>query len=133
MDKTVSKKIASYPDPIKKKLLYLRELILDVAKNTEGVGSIEETLKWDQLSYLTSETKSGTTIRIDWRPQKPDEYALYVNCKTNLIDQYTTLFPKEFSYEGNRAIVFNINEKIPEDALRICIQIALRYHLDKKG
>ncbi len=132
MDKTVNKKIESYPDPIKKKLLYLRALILDVAKNTDGVGLIEETLKWDQLSYLTSETKSGTTIRIDWRPKCPDEYALYVNCKTNLIDQYTTLFPEEFSYEGNRAVVFNINKKIPENALRTCIQIALRYHLDKK-
>jgi hypothetical protein len=54
---------SSYPKPIKTRLLALRRLILDTARNTKGVGALEETLKWGQPSYLTPETKSGSTIR----------------------------------------------------------------------
>jgi len=38
---------------------YLRKLIFDVAARTEGVGSLEETLKWGQPAYLTLETKQA--------------------------------------------------------------------------
>src|SRR5580698_10679593 len=55
----------AYPQPAKAKLLALRRLILATAKVTPGVGRIEEALKWGQLSYLTTETKSGSTVRID--------------------------------------------------------------------
>jgi hypothetical protein len=55
----------AYPAPIRSKLLALRRLIFDTAKATRGVGALEETLKWGQPSYLTTETKSGSTIRID--------------------------------------------------------------------
>jgi hypothetical protein len=55
----------AYPKPIKAKLLALRQLIFDTAKTTKGVGALEETLKWGQPSYLTTKTKSGSTIRID--------------------------------------------------------------------
>ncbi len=55
----------TYPKPVQSKLLALRKLILDTAKATRGVGAIEEALKWGQPSYLTSESKSGSTIRID--------------------------------------------------------------------
>jgi hypothetical protein len=54
-----------YPKPVRARLLALRKLILDTAKTTKGVGAIEETLKWGQPSYLTSESKSGSTVRID--------------------------------------------------------------------
>jgi hypothetical protein len=55
----------AYSKPVKAKLLALRRLIFDTAKATKGVGALEETLKWGQPSYLTPETKSGSTIRID--------------------------------------------------------------------
>jgi len=47
---------------VQKKLMQLRKLIFDVASATEGVGELEETLKWGQPSYLTSQSKSGSTI-----------------------------------------------------------------------
>ena len=77
--------------------------------NSEGVGELEETLKWGEPSYLTTESKSGTTIRIDWKPKHPNQYAMYVNCKTTLVDTYRSLFP-ELTYEKNRAIIFGIND-----------------------
>ena len=39
---------ASYPPKMRKHLRALRKLILDTAKATEGVGRIEETLKWGE-------------------------------------------------------------------------------------
>jgi hypothetical protein len=64
-DPAVEAAFDAYPKPLKPKLLALRRLILDTARTTSGVGALEETLKWGQPSYLTPETKSGSTIRID--------------------------------------------------------------------
>jgi hypothetical protein len=64
-DPTVTTVFDAYPKPLKSRLLALRRLILDTARTTEGVGKIEEALKWGQVSYLTRETKSGSTVRID--------------------------------------------------------------------
>ena len=42
-----------YPEPRRKKLIRLRQLVLDAASETEGVETLEETLKWGEPSYLT--------------------------------------------------------------------------------
>lgn len=130
MNSNVKKKFDSYPDHVRPKLHFLRELILDEADKDESIGILEETLKWGEPSYLTVVSKSGTTVRIDWKPKMPNQYAIYVNCKTTLIDTFRSLFP-ELNYEGNRAVVFNINQKIPENEIRLFINMALRYHLDR--
>ncbi len=144
MNEAVRKKFESYPSDIRPKLEFLRSLILEVAHNTDCVGEIEEMLKWGEPAYITLpkwiETKaggrkkikaSGTTLRIDWKPKKPHQYAIYVNCKTNLIDSYNSLFPGLFVFEGSRALVFELEQDIPEEELRVCIQMALTYHLKK--
>src|SRR5689334_23153230 len=64
-DAAISAVFESYPKPIGARLRALRKLILDTARKTDGVGPLEEALKWGQVSYLTSESKSGSTIRID--------------------------------------------------------------------
>jgi hypothetical protein len=122
----------SYPAALRQKLLTLRRLILDVAKTTEGVGALEETLKWGQPSYLTTGTKSGSTIRIDRVKSSDDRYALYFHCQTDLVETFRELYPAAMTYEGNRAIVFGIGDRIPERALRHCIGLALTYHLNKR-
>ena len=40
----VARAFASYPPPLRRKLMALRALILDTAAATPGVGEIEETL-----------------------------------------------------------------------------------------
>jgi hypothetical protein len=71
---------SAYPSPVKIKLLALRRLIFDTAKATEGVGTIEEALKWGQPSYLTTESQSGSTIRIDQVEAEAGQYAVYFHC-----------------------------------------------------
>lgn len=127
----VAQRFDAYPEPIRQQLLTLRELIFNTAASTHGVGELEESLKWGEPAYLTSQTKSGSTIRIDWKKSRPTRYAMYFNCKTTLIDTFRTVFPSEFTFEGNRAIVFDITEQLPQDALRFCISAALTYHSKK--
>jgi hypothetical protein len=122
----------SYPKELKSKLLALRELILDTALTTRGVGKLEETLKWGQPSYLTTESGSGTTVRIDAVKSQPDRYAVYFHCQTNLVATFRELYPTRLKYEGNRGILFDLNDDVPEDAVRHCVSLALTYHQKKK-
>jgi hypothetical protein len=122
----------AYPAPIKARLLALRRLIFDTAKTTKGVGRLEETLKWGQPSYLTAETKSGSTIRIDQVKSTANQYAVYFHCQTDLVETFRELYPEEFKFGGNRSIILNAADKISEPALRHCLALALTYHLNKK-
>ena len=121
----------AYPKPVKAKLLALRRLIFDTAKATKGVGALEEALKWGQPSYLTTETKSGSTIRIDQVKSAADQYAVYFHCQTDLVDTFRELYP-ELSYSGNRSILLNAQDDLPEPPLRHCVALALTYHLNKR-
>jgi len=119
----------SHPPATRRRLMELRRLILDTAAATAGVGRIEETLKWGQISYLTAETRSGTTIRID---ANKIGIAMFVNCKTDLVARYRENYPKTFVYEGDRAVLFEDGKSIDDDALRHCIAMALTYHRRKR-
>jgi Domain of unknown function (DU1801) len=127
----VAQIFAAYPPKIRCQLLALRTLIFEVASLTSGVGLIEETLKWNEPAYVTSITKSGSTIRLGWKKSNPTQYAIYFNCQTSLVESFRTLFPCEFKFQGNRAIVFDAAEVVPKDALCFCIAAALTYHLKK--
>ena len=121
----------SNPKPVRTKLLALRQLIFDTAKTTKGVGALEETLKWGQPSYLTAETKSGSTVRIDQVKPEGGQYAVYFHCQTNLVETFRELYP-ELRYGGNRAILLDAGRMLPEAALRHCVALALTYHLGKR-
>ena len=97
----------SYPQKIRAKLMFLRQLIFDIAAATKGVGEIEETLKWGEPSYLTPKTKTGSTIRIDWKKSQKEQYAMYFKCTANLVPAFREKYPVEFKYGGNRSIIFN--------------------------
>ncbi|OMH38075.1 DUF1801 domain-containing protein [Motiliproteus sp. MSK22-1] len=121
----------SYPPPVKEALLTLRKLIFETASSTTGVGQLEETLKWGEPSYLTSQSRSGSTIRLAWKPSRPEVYGIYFNCKTTLVDSFRTLFPGDFTFEGNRALIFKAGDPIPKKELEYCLAMALTYHLNK--
>jgi hypothetical protein len=121
----------AYPGQVRPKLLALRKLIFDTARTTSGVGALEETLKWGQPSYLTTASKSGSTIRIDQVKTEAGRYAVYFHCQTDLVETFRELYP-ELSYSGNRAILLDAGEKLPEKALRHCVALALTYHARKK-
>ena len=122
----------SYPRRIRAKLMFLRQLILETAASFKNVGEIEETLKWGEHSYLTPKTKSGSTIRIDSKKSQDEQYAIYFKCTANLVPAFREKYPKKFKFEGNRSIVFNIDEEISVKELKNCIALALTYHRNKK-
>jgi hypothetical protein len=128
-NKTIKQLFEDYPQPYKRKLLKLRELIFDIAESTKEIGELEEAIKWGEPSYVTSKTKSGSTIRLAWKPKYPDQYAIYFNCKTTLVDSFKQTYGYLFNYEGNRSIVFSKDDEIPEAELGACIKVALTYHL----
>jgi hypothetical protein len=123
---------SAYPTPVKARLLALRRLILDTADSTEGVGALEETLKWGQPSYLTTGSKSGSTIRIDQVKAEAGQYAVYFHCQTDLVETFRELYP-ELRYGGKRSILLDAGEKLPEAALRHCVALALTYHARKRA
>ncbi len=131
IDPNVAAVFESYSRDTREKLLALRELIFETAESTEGVGALEETLKWGQPAYLTSESGSGTTIRIDSRSSS-GEYAVYVHCQTTLVDSFRSWFPGQLRFEGSRAIVFHVDDDVAVGPLSVCLGAALTYHLDKK-
>ena len=119
----------AYPSSVRRQLLRLRELVVDVADSHEAVGRVEETLKWGEPSYLV---KGGSTIRLGMPNSSPERFAMYFNCNTKLVDTFREIYPNTFEFEGNRAIVFALGSQIDTDALRHCIELALRYHHLKK-
>ncbi len=121
----VARVFDSYPEPIRKKMMRLRQLVLDTALETEGVDALEETLKWGEPSYLT---KGGSTIRMDWKDSTPDQYAMCFNCNTSLVNTFKAVYGDVFTFEGSRAIVFGEIDDLPVNALKHCISLALTYH-----
>lgn len=131
-DSAVDAVFSAYPRPVKSKLQALRRLIFDTAKNTRGVGPLDETLKWGQPSYLTTESKSGSTVRIDQVKAEPGQYAVYFHCQTDLVETFRELYPK-LRYGGNRCIMLDAKDRLPEAELRHCVALALTYHLRKRA
>jgi hypothetical protein len=129
----VARIFAAYPPGVRRRMLTLRAKIFAVARSIDGVGEIEETLKWGEPAYVTAESKSGSTIRIDWKPSKPDRYAMYFICTTDLVETFRTLYPHEFTYEGNRAITFALDQAITWDSLAFCIGAALTWQRERKS
>ncbi len=115
----------NYPDSVKKRMTHLRELIIETANETEGITHLEETLKWGEPSYLT---KKGSTIRIDWKSKKPNQYAIYFQCTSRLVSTFRTVYKNTLDFEGKRAIVLQLKEELPKEALKNCIAAALTYH-----
>jgi Domain of unknown function (DU1801) len=123
--------IAHYSAPVRKKLAALRALVLETAKTTPGVGRIEEALKWGQHSFLTPETGSGSTIRIDGKRKDKDGCAMFFHCQSGLIEMFKDIYGQQLKYEGKRALIFRSGEELPVETLRHCIALALTHHLRK--
>jgi len=131
-DLSVAATFKAFPQPVRSKLLSIRQMILEVAARTAGVGNIEETLKWGVPSYLTSKSKSGTTIRLA-PSSNGEEYGLYVHCQTSLVQDFKKSHPKAFRYSGSRALLFAMADEFDKEILEKFIVAALTYHQRKKS
>lgn len=119
----------NYPSNVKDQMNYLRKLVLETASDIDEIKELEETLKWGESSFLT---KIGSTLRMDWKPKNPNHYAMYFKCTSRLVETFKLVYATTFNFEGNRAIVFKLDDKIPTAELKSCIQAALTYHKVKQ-
>ncbi len=124
----MKEKFDTYPSNVLPLLMQLRSLIITVAEESETILTLEETLKWNEPSYIT---KHGSTLRFDWKAKQPDQYALYFKCTSKLVPIIKQLYGNTFKYETSRAIVFKLTDKIPKKEVKHCISLALGYHLIK--
>ncbi|NRA65682.1 MAG: DUF1801 domain-containing protein [Pseudobacteriovorax sp.] len=122
----------AYPAKARQRLREIRGLIVDTATQMSEVGELEEVLKWGEPSYLTTVSKSGSTVRIDWKHRNPNHIAIYFKCTTDLVSLFKKRFKRELLFEGNRAIILSLDEDIPFEELQLCIGLALTYHRNKK-
>jgi len=121
---SVEDKINSYPENIQSRMLELRALILSIADENK-IDELEETLKWGEPAYLT---KHGSTVRIDWKSKHPNNFFIYFNCKTTLVETFKEIYFDVLNFEGNRAIVLKVDGPLPKNELAVCILMSLRYH-----
>ena len=129
-DRDVKAKFSSYAPPQRERLLALRDMVFETAAAVPGVGRIEENLKWGQPSYHTPDSGSGTPLRMDARPD--GAVALYVNCQTDLIEQFRQNYP-DLTYVGSREVVLAPDVALPADALRHIMALTLTFHARKKS
>lgn len=124
-DPSVKDVFEGYPETVRKQMLHLRSLVIEAASEIDELTNLEETLKWGEPSYLT---KYGSTVRMDWKAKSPTQYALYFKCTSKLVETFKTVYQDSFEFEGNRALLFQLNASLPETQLKHCIQAALKYH-----
>lgn len=116
---------SNYPNSVRDKMLLLRKLVINTAKEIDGLKVLEETLKWGEPSYLA---KKGSTLRMDWKSKAPNQYAMYFKCTSRLVETFRVVFKDTFEFEGNRAIVFQLDDELPLEELKACIKATLIYH-----
>ena len=129
MPANVADAIAAYPEPVRKAFHSIRAIVFRAAASNPAVGPLTETLKWGEPAYLTGATKSGSTLRIAWKPAHPGHIGVYLNCRTSLVETMREIYPRNFRYDGNRALLMPLDAALPTDLLDHCVRLAQTYHL----
>ncbi|MCF2948564.1 hypothetical protein L0668_10635 [Paraglaciecola aquimarina] len=119
---------ANFSTEVTKQLVMIRTWIFEIAHANDDIGKVQECLKWNEPSYLTSSPKSGTTLRIS----QVDEhhYGLFVHCQTSLIEEFKLAYP-DLTYDKNRGVIFDARNSKQENAIKQFIYMALTYHVRK--
>ncbi|MEZ8661003.1 DUF1801 domain-containing protein [Vibrio cyclitrophicus] len=127
MDKAIKTHFDEYPDDVRGRLEELRSLIFELSSDL-GLGDVEESLKWGEPSYSV---KTGSPIRIDWKLKSPNNYFLFFNCQTKLVDTFRELHDGTLAFQGNRSIILNLTEPLPKASIKQCLELALTYQQRK--
>lgn len=120
--------LATCTDTQKLGLLALRAMIFRRAADLPRIGRLSEALRWGQPAYLTPDTGAGCSLRIG--PSPGGDFAVFVHCKTGLIDSYLAGPGVGLRVQGTRAVLFQTADEIPA-SLSLLIGQALTYHLHR--
>ena len=127
MDKVVKDRFDEYPENVRIRLEELRNLVFQIVSELD-LGDVDESLKWGEPSYSV---KTGSPLRMDWKLKSPNNYYLFFNCQTKLVDTFRELYCEELEFQGNRAIVLSLSKPLPETAIKFCLELALTYQQRK--
>jgi hypothetical protein len=119
----IQEKFESYPTHIKPLMLQLRELVFNIADDS-NLEVVDVSLKWGEPSY---QVKHGSPVRMDWKENSPDQYYLFFHCQTKLVDTFRELYCGRLEFEGNRGIVLHVGKKLPVNIIRHCLELAMNY------
>ena len=116
----------AFPPEVQSGAMALRALIYETAKGISGLPAPTECLRWGQPSYITP---IGSALRIGI--PKSGGFALYAHCQSTIISQFAQGFGADFQIEGNRAVLFQSQDDIQPEKLRLMIGHALTYKRKK--
>jgi hypothetical protein len=116
--------ISTYPAAAQNYARRIRQLV-HVTAAEEGLGPVTEDLKWGEPNFSVP---GGSPFRMDWKEETPQFFYLFFNCRTSLISTFREVYQGALQFEGSRAIVLDVNREMPEDILRHCFSLAMRYH-----
>jgi hypothetical protein len=127
-DPALAAAFEAFPAAPRARLLAVRDLVLETAAANPVIGPLVESLKWGEPAYRPAKVRVGTTVRLGISPRAPQACAVFVHCKTTLMASYRELYPDSFGFEGERALILDLNRPLPTEALRHCLSLALTYH-----
>ena len=119
------------PEPQRSALRQLRQLILDVADDV-GAGPVREELKWGQPSYTAACRSTSTAVRLATTADH-EQFGLFFHCQTSVVPRFREAFPDDFTFDGNRGVLFRPGDDLQLDRLRLCVEHALTYrrHIER--
>lgn len=113
--------------PVRAGLLQLRSLIFARAARLPEIGRVTEELRWGQPAYLTLDTGAGCSLRLG--PTGKDGFALFVHCRTDLIETFLAGPGAGMKTEGTRAVLFHTADDVAIAPVSMLVDRALTYHL----
>ncbi|MEO1399191.1 MAG: DUF1801 domain-containing protein [Pseudomonadota bacterium] len=130
MGAAVETAFATMPSEAGAVLRRVREQIMAQSSANSTIGKVTETLKWGQPSYLTEQTKSGSTLRlgVTKESKKP---AIFVHCQSSLAEEIRELYGDTLSLPDKRHVVLPSRIEEHADALDHIVSLILTYHARK--
>ena len=119
----------AFPPQARLGLDQLRALIFARAADLPTIGRVVENLRWGQPAYLTPDAGAACSLRIGMAPG--GDFALFVHCKTGLIQSFAAGPGAGHRIQSTRAVLFKTAKDIPAAALSLLIGQALSYHMAK--
>jgi hypothetical protein len=130
MPAPVAARFSAFPETVRPRLLAARAAVFAAAAGDAGIGALTETLKWGEPAYLTGATRSGSTLRLGVARGSGDP-AMFVNCRTTLVDEVRDRCGDAFRYDGTRGILLPAEPEA--EAVRHAAWLALTYHLRRRA
>jgi len=124
--------VEAWPAPAQSTLWTCRTLFHQIAAEN-GLGPLDESLKWGQPAWRPTKPRTGSTLRMGWSPGMPDRLSFFVDCKTDLAARMRDIYPDFSDNDGQRQLTVTLDAPLPEQALSHLAEMTFTYHLRKRA